>query len=70
MVKFENKINGRFYYLFVEKDSDNCFALRIFYGGKHVRRTRTALYEDSESFRKEIERITKRRLQRGYSLVA
>lgn len=69
MIKFENKNNGRFYYVYVEKDLLHHFALAIHYGGVHVRRNRRIAFDDERSLRKEIERITKKRLKRGYSLV-
>lgn len=70
MIKFENKTNGRFYYLCVEKDDDNTSRLCVFYGGRRVHRSRVALFEDRTILQREVEKITRRRLQRGYSLVA
>lgn len=69
MIKFENKTNDRFYYLLVEKDLLHHWVLRIHFGGARVSRSRIMGFEDSHKMQKEIERITKKRLSRGYSLV-
>lgn len=69
MIKFENETNGRFYYLSIEKDLVHDCVLHVMYGGKNISRRRTAIYGDVEKVQREIERITKKRLSRGYSLV-
>ncbi len=69
MIKFENKVNGRFYYIFIEKDMVHDCVLRILYGGVNVSRARNLMYGDIQTLRQEIERLTKKRLSRGYSLV-
>lgn len=69
MIRFENKSNGRFYYLLVEKDESNNFALRIIRGGRNIRIVRSVLFDCALSLRNELDRLSKRRLRRGYSLV-
>lgn len=69
MIKFENKTNGRFYYIFVSKDLLNDLVIRITFGGCNVSRNRIIFCGSRKDIEKEIERITKRRLSRGYSIV-
>jgi hypothetical protein len=69
MIKFENKTNGRFYYLLVDKDMLDDSVLRVFYGGVGVIRTRTISINNMCEAQKEIDRVAKKRLSRGYSLV-
>jgi hypothetical protein len=69
MIKFENKSNGRFYYLSVKKDMLNDDILHINYGGLSASRYRTICFASLCNMQKEIARISKIRLQRGYSLV-
>ncbi len=69
MIRFENRENGRFYYMVVESDITNKFVLNIIRGGKHVRViTSITLYSDS-MVRAEIDKRSKRRIRNGYSLV-
>jgi len=69
MIKFENKMNGRFYYLIVTRDLVNDCVLLVIYGGRNISRSRTILYGDRISIRNEIDRLSKRRLKRGYVLI-
>lgn len=69
MIKFENKDNGRFYYLSLQKDILNDLVLTIIRGGKHSRIVRNIGYSSLETITDEIHRLTKRRLKRGYTLV-
>lgn len=69
MIKFENKNNGRFYYLRVERDMLNERVLRIFFGGQDISRVRVISYDSPDKIEKEITRLTKKRLARGYELV-
>ncbi len=69
MLKFENKDNGRFYYIFVEQDAEGNSVIRIVRGGKHVRVVRSLLYGSRDAVNKELVRISKKRIRRGYSLV-
>jgi hypothetical protein len=69
MIKFENKTNGRFYYMQITSDLLNECVLRIFYGGSRVTRIRVVACDDRCSLQQIIEKISKRRLKRGYLLV-
>jgi predicted DNA-binding WGR domain protein len=69
MIKFENKENGRFYYVSIENDLLHNSVLRITYGGKQVCRSRVIGFENNGYIQKEIVRISKKRIKRGYSLV-
>jgi len=69
MIKFENKSNGRFYYLKIESDMLNECILRIFFGGQNISRVRTVSYDSKDAIQKEIERLSKRRIKRGYEIV-
>lgn len=69
MLKFENPSNGRFYYMFMMRDLFNDLNLCIFYGGRHSRFIRTIGYNCRNTIREEMERLSKRRLKRGYLLV-
>ena len=70
MIKFENATNGRFYYLIIKTDLLNEMVLYANYGGVGISRSRTLCAGDRDTIHKEIERISKRRLKRGYSLVS
>lgn len=69
MLKFENATNGRFYYLYVDKDMLNDMVLRVIYGGRNISRTRTLLEGNRLAIQKELDRLSKRRIKRGYTLV-
>jgi len=69
MIKFENATNGRYYYLEVNEDMLNALVLRIVYGGRRISRTRVILCDTKDAISLEIDRLSKRRLKRGYSLV-
>lgn len=69
MIRFENKENGRFYYMVVENDDSNRLILRIIRGGKRVRVVRSVSYDCSLDVRKEINRLSKRRIRHGYTLM-
>ena len=69
MIRFENKNNGRFYYILVERDDSDKLALRIIRGGRNIRVVRSVLFDCPLSVRKEVDRLAKRRIRRGYSLV-
>ncbi len=70
MLKFENKTNGRFFYLSVNQDLLNDLVLTITRGGNHHRVIRHFGFSNEESLKKEIERLSKRRIKRGYSLIS
>lgn len=69
MIKFENKENGRFYYIKIEKDLLNDLVLRINFGGHNVTRSRVIMCDSAEILFDEIKRLYKKRLSRGYLLV-
>lgn len=69
MIKFENKMNGRFYYLKVERDLLNDWVLTIINGGHFSRRVSHFGFNNLDIINRHIERITKRRLKRGYEIV-
>ena len=69
MIKFENKTNDRFYYLLVEKDLLQHWVLRIHFGGANISRCRVIGFEDSNKMQREIDRLAKKRLSHGYSIV-
>lgn len=69
MIKFENPNNGRFYYLTINKDMLNECVLRIVYGGKHSSRTRAILCDNRNAICNEIDRLSKKRIARGYVLI-
>lgn len=69
MIKFENKENGRFYYLSVKKDLFDEWVLVIFRGGANSRVVRTFGFNCLYSIQNEINRIAKIRLKRGYTLI-
>lgn len=69
MIRFENKENGRFYYILVEKDDKNKLAVRIIRGGRCVRIVRSVFFDCELAVRNEVERLSKRRIRHGYSLV-
>lgn len=70
MIKFENKVNGRFYYMRVENDLFGHLTLHIIRGGNHSVRTQLVGYNSAEQIDKEIARLSKRRTQRGYTLIS
>ena len=69
MIKLENKTNGRFYYLSLQRDLLDDLVLTITRGGARISLVRSKGFRDMALCTKEISRIIKRRLQRGYTLV-
>jgi hypothetical protein len=70
MIKFENKENGRYYYLSIERDLFDDYILCVLRGGRHHRRiVRQFVHVDNQAIQKEIQRLSRLRLQRGYTLV-
>lgn len=70
MIKFENQSNGRYYYLSIEKDLFDDYVLCVLRGGRnHRRNVRQFINLDCKEIDKEIEKLSKRRLQRGYTLI-
>jgi len=69
MIKFENKSNGRFYYMEIRKDLLD-YVVVIVFGGSNVTRTRTIACDSRMDLHKELDRLSKRRIGRGYVLVS
>lgn len=69
MIKFENKTNGRFYYLVSNTDILNDLVLTVIRGGIHSRVVRHYGFNNRIAIQKEIDRITRIRIRRGYTLV-
>ena len=69
MIKFENKSNGRYYYLIKNMDIFSENTLTIIRGGYNSRVVRHFGYNCSEIIEREIERISRIRIKRGYTLV-
>lgn len=70
MIKFENKENGRFYYLSTARDMLNDLVLTVIRGGANARVVRHFGYSCQDTLRKEIERISRIRIKRGYQIVS
>lgn len=69
MVRFENKTNGRFYYIEITKDLVNEHILRVTYGGYRVTRYRNLYVGSRDAMELALAHLTKRRLRRGYDLL-
>jgi hypothetical protein len=69
MLKFENHDNGRYYYLYVNRDLLNDLVLTTIRGGQHHRRVHHFGFNSKDAIIKEIDRITKVRLKHGYRMV-
>lgn len=75
MIKFENHSNGRYYYIYTERDLLGDDIVYVIRGGLHRRGIlkriviQLDVQEKSSSTDKIIAQITKTRLKRGYTLV-
>lgn len=69
MIKYENRDNGRFYYLYISKDLLNDYVLNIVRGGRNVSVHRSRGFACPQTLNEEIRRICKIREKRGYRLV-
>jgi hypothetical protein len=69
MTRFENPENGRFYYMLVQKDMFDDLVLVVIRGGLGRSLTRCVATGSPQFVDHEIDRLSKRRLQRGYILV-
>lgn len=69
MIKFENPNNGRFYYINIGTDMLNDMFINIVFGGRYVCRNRIISVSYRDSLFKEIIKISKRRIKRGYILI-
>lgn len=68
MIKFENKSNGRFYYIEVKKDLFDELVIHITRGGRNHSVNYLIYCDNPCSCRSQIDRIKKIRLRRGYTL--
>ena len=69
MIRFDNKSNGRFFYIQVGRDALNDMVLTVIRGGRGVSVVRHFGFNCLSLLQKEIDKLTKRRLKRGYDLV-
>ena len=69
MIKFENKSNGRFYYLYISTDLFANPILSVTRGGKNISVYRVVATGCAIEINNKILQITKKRLSRGYTLV-
>ncbi len=69
MIKFENRSNGRYYYLMVQEDMLNEYVLTIIRGGYTSNVVRRMGFSSALVLQDKIDCLSKRRLQRGYSLI-
>lgn len=70
MIKFENKENGRYYYLEITEDLLNDLTLVIHRGGNNYHTRQRRIFNDKNCVLAEVQRISKVRLQRGYQLIS
>ncbi len=69
MLKFENKNNGRFYYIEIKKDLFGDLVINTIRGGSNVSVQRIIFCDNAVSVRDKIRQIVKRRTARGYTLI-
>lgn len=69
MIKFENKENGRFYYMQIEKDLFNDIVICVIRGGANISVCRLIFCDNELGAKKEIDRLSRVRLQRGYTRI-
>jgi hypothetical protein len=69
MIKFENKSNGRFYYIAIERDLFDELGILVIRGGNRTSVRRFIYLGEQTLCQTEIERISKIRLARGYTLI-
>ncbi len=69
VIKFENKHNGRYYYLQTEKDLFGDWIIHIIRGGISSRRRRIIFCDSLMAVREKIRHIGQIRLKRGYTLI-
>lgn len=68
MVKLENKLNGRYYYLLIQKDMFGD-TLIIYRGGINHHRICHLAFDSLDKLHYKLERLVKLRQKRGYILV-
>lgn len=69
MLKFENCSNGRFYYIDARHDLFGDLILHIVRGGTGVSVINILFVGNENNMRKQIDRLSRLRLRRGYTLV-
>jgi len=70
MLKFYNQTNGRYYYMSIERDLFDDYVLNVVRGGISKRiHYNPFVHQDVEKVHGEIARLSRIRLQRGYTLV-
>jgi hypothetical protein len=69
MLRFENKENGRFYYVDTKLDLLGDLVLTVIRGGKNSMVLRHYGFNDSDVINKEIEKMKRLRIKHGYRLV-
>lgn len=69
MLKFENKTNGRFYYVKVQRDLFGHLVINCNRGGVHHSIERILFCGNAREIREKIREIIKRRTARGYALI-
>ncbi len=69
MLKFENKSNGRYYYISSSKDLFGDISIKVMRGSKSKNILKTIGCRSKKEAFHEIHKIIKRRIQRGYTLL-
>lgn len=69
MLKFENKLNGRFYYIEIKKDLFGDLVINTIRGGRNISLQRIIFCDNAGSIRDKIREISQRRISRGYTLI-
>ncbi len=70
MIKFENEKNGRFYYIDVDRDLFDELVIVVTRGGRFSSINKLIHCVDDVHCQAEINRLTRLRLQRGYTVVS
>jgi len=65
MIKFENPVNGRYYYICIQKDLLNPI-VAIYKGGTQKKIRKIYAFECHETMSRFIADMVKRRLRNGY----
>ena len=68
-IKFENNTNGRYYYISTYRDLFDAYIIHIARGGNYKRVICRRAYNSQETVEIEIKRLSRLRLQRGYTRV-
>lgn len=70
MIKFENKVNGRYFYLYIARDMFDDLVLTVIRGGANARVQYNYRHGSLPVLEGEVARISKQRIKRGYTLVS